>query len=95
MDRSKKHNNSFSLQKENKKLGNKNSNQSNPIFINIISNSPFQNNINEKNELEMTISNKIFDKKIKNSNTTKILISKSNNNKNPFINNMNKIKNNI
>ena len=40
----------------------------------------------------MAISNKILDKKTKNVNTTKILITKSNNNKNPLIN---KIKNDL
>ena len=87
----KKSHNSYSAKKENKHFIH--NNQSNPIFINIISNRPFQNNINEKNEFNITISNKKeVDKKLVNSSTTKILVSKYN--KNSVINSFNITQNN-
>ena len=60
-------------------------NHNNPIFINIISKNPFQEEIDEENEFNLTISSRKNEKIISNSNTTKFLNSKYNNLKSPFI----------
>ena len=84
----KRHNNSFSQAKARDFRNTIFNNNNNPIFINIISKNPFQEEIEEENEFDMTFSSKKskkIEKKIKNSSTTKFLNSKYNNLKSPFI----------
>ena len=84
----KRHNNSFSQEKAHDFRNTIFNNNNNPIFINIISKNPFQEEIEEENEFDMTFSSKKskkIEKKIKNSSTTKFLNSKYNNLKSPFI----------
>ena len=83
----KRHNNSFSSAKV-RDFSNNIFNHNNPIFINIISKNPFQEEIDEENEFDLTFSSKKSkknEKKLKNSSTTKFLNSKYNNLKSPFI----------
>ena len=87
IDNIKKHNNSFSSQKEDKKIVNQFfNNNNNPIFINIISKSPFVGQINEQNQFDVTFSSRKPQKKLTNSNTTKNILPKSNTQNGNFIN---------